>query len=166
MRVWEEETSTSVFIMAITRTFIASRDPYGLFLSLFSINLNSLKSQWNVKCYEYLYPFVAFSCYLIWRECCVWLCALLSPCYHPLCVKMWPCASEVCVGGWGWGTLKECWSLKASSEVDVVNVWQVPIESLCLKWLRMHFLCFVNKGKSEIKLNLTRYNALLIVTYF
>lgn len=142
VRVWEEEASTSVFLMAITRTFITSRDPYGLcFLSSFSINLNSLKTQWNVKCYEYLYLFVAFSCCMIWCECSsgrVLYFLLVTT------LSVWKCDFVLVKFVWG-KTLKACYSLEVSSEVDVVNVWHVPIESLCLKWLRMHFLCFVNQ---------------------
>lgn len=91
----------------ITRTFSVSWHSFGLcFLSPFSINQISSKTQRNVYCYEYLYSFIAFSCCLIWCECCVWLCALFSPCYHPLCANMWLYV-EVCMGGLGgWGGWK------------------------------------------------------------
>lgn len=81
-------------------------------------------------------------------------------------LSVWKCEFVLVKSVWGGGTLLVCSSLQVSSEVDVVNVWQVPIESLCLKWLRMHFYVLWIKGKSEIKLNLTRYDTLFTMTYF
>lgn len=132
VRVWEECVPNG-----------HHEDNYCILRSLWSLlsfivfyQLKFFKTQWNVKYYGYLYAFVAFSCCLIWCECCVWLCVLFS-CYHSLCEN-----GTICRSLWGDGKWVE-----VSSEVDVMNVWQVPIESLCLKWFRMHFLSFVNQGE-------------------
>lgn len=105
-------------------------------------NLSSLLKQCETsKCSEYLYSSFVPSLLVsdsMWMLC-LSECSVLSSSPPFLCVKMW-CYVAVCVG---WETLKV--SLKVSSEADVVNVWQVPIERLCLKCWRMHFLCFVTR---------------------
>lgn len=111
-----------------------------------------------------MYPFIAFSCCLIWCECCVWLCVLFSPCYHPFCVKMWLCASEVCV------RKKKTESvLKFASELRGWRGWmfdKFPLKVCVWSGYECIFYVLWIKGKSEIKNNLTRYNTLLTVTYF
>lgn len=144
--------------MAITRTFIASRDPYGLCFSSFSINLNSLKTQWNVKCYKYLYSFVAFSCCLIWCECCLVVCfifSLLPPSVWKCDFVLWSLRG----GGKHWKCVDVCkWAQR-------LMCWMFDMFPLkvCV-WMCFYVLWI--KGKSEIKLNLTRYDTLLTVTYF
>lgn len=105
-------------------------------------NLSSLLKQCETsKCSEYLYSSFIPSLLVsdsMWMPC-LSECSVLSSSPPFLCVKMW-CYVAVCVG---WETLKV--SLRVSSEADVVNVWQVPIERLCLKCWRMHFLCFVTR---------------------
>lgn len=121
-----------------------SPPPWSLLSLIFQLQL--FRKQWNVKCSEYLYSSVPFSWCLTRCECCACLNALLSPCYRPFCVKLW-CSVAVCMG---WGTLKVSWSLQVSSEADVMNVWQVPIERLCLKCWRMHFSMFCD-SKGSLK---------------
>lgn len=112
----------------------------------------------------YLYPFVAFSCCLIWCECCVWLCV-----YFLLVTTLfvWKCEFVLVKSVWG-GDRNTAGVLKFASELRgwCGECLKIPIESLCLKWLRMHFYVLWIKGKSEIKLNLTRYNTLFTMTYF
>lgn len=135
--------------------------PYGLcFLSLFSINLiNSLKN-WHVKCFEYMYFFCSFLLLsdLMWMLC-------LVVCFIFLLVttlSVWKCDFVFvksalgkhwkCVEVWGW--YGECLSDKFPLKVWVWSGYECIFYVL---WI---------KGKSKIKLNLTRYNTILTVAYF
>lgn len=68
------------------------------------------------------------------------------------------CVSEGCVG-----TRKRC--LLVSSEVDLVND-KFPLKVCVWSGYGCIFYVLWIKGKSEIKLNLTRYNTLFTLTYF
>lgn len=150
VRVCEGEAGTSVFLMAVTRTFIIFS--HLCFLIVF-YQLKFFFKNNNVKC-QVLWVCVFFrSLFLLsdltWMLCLV-ECSIFSLLPPFLCENVTLCR-RLYGGG---GTRKVSWSLQVSSEVDVVNVWQVPIESLCLKWLRMHFLCFVTQrevwNKTEV----------------
>lgn len=76
-----------------------------------------------------------------------------------LCVKMWLCAVKSAWGGKHWKCVDVCkWAQR-------LMCWMFDMFPLkvCV-WMCFYVLWI--KGKSEIKLNLTRYDTLLTVTYF
>lgn len=117
-----------------------------------------------MKC-QVLWVFVFFRSFfllsdLMWMPCLV-VC-FIFPCYHPFCVKMWLCA-EVCLAGKHWKRVELCkWAQRL--------MWwmfdQLPLKVCVWSGYECIFYVLWIKGKSEIKLNLTRYDTLLTVTYF
>lgn len=154
MALWECERS--VFLMAIMRTIIGSWDPYGLcFLSLFSIDLNSSKRSEMSS--------IMVICMLSWLFLAVWFDVnVVSGCvfyFHVaiLCVKM-GLYVEVCGGMESelkWAQRLMWWMFDKFPLK--VCVWSGSECIFYLLWI---------KGKTEIKLNLTRYNILFTVTFF
>lgn len=124
------------------------RSPQGLFLTSFPIDFSSLNT---VKCqvFEYLYTLLTFSCCLIWCECCIWLCALFSPCCHPFCENDFVLVRFV------WEkALGELESVLSSSLMWCVFD-KFPLKVCVWRKLWMLFYVLWIKGKSEIKLILT-----------
>lgn len=119
-----------------------------------------------MKCqvlYEYLYFFVAFFLLsdLMWMLCLV-VCFIFSLLPPSLCENVTLCWWSLCGGKHG-----KC--VEVCKWAQRLMWWMFDMFPLkvCV-WSGYECIFFVLwiKGKSEIKLNLTRYDTLLTVTYF
>lgn len=109
-----------------------------------------------------LWVFVPFRSFLLlsdlmWMPCLV-VCFIFSLLPPSLCENVTLCWWSLCEGK----TLQVCWSLRLmwwmfDKFPSKVCVWSGYECIFYVLWI---------KGKSEIKMNLTRYNTLLTVTYF